>query len=151
MDNAGRAERHTRRCTQLEEDRRTMQLTVTLTVAAVLLFAVAGMPAPAQPRGNGNGACTAEREKFCKDVEPGPGRIRRCLEEHEADLSAPCKQHLEHMQARTRAIEEACKDDVIKFCKSVSVGGFNLRNCLKRHEPELAPSCKTVLEETKQP
>ena len=128
-----------------------MQIKVTLALMALLMLALAHTPAPAQPRGNGSGACTAEKEKFCKDVEPGAGRIRRCLEEHGAELSDACKQHLEQMRARTRTIEEACRDDVTKFCKSVSVGGGSLRNCLKRHDPELSPSCKTALEESKKP
>ncbi len=128
-----------------------MQRQVSVALLAGLMLGLARAPAPAQPRGNGGGACTVDLEQFCKGVEPGAGRIHRCLEEHEAQLSDACKQHVAQMRERTRTIEEACKDEVTKFCKSVSVGGGRVRNCLKRHEPALSPSCKTALEETKQP
>ncbi len=36
-------------------------------------------------------ACEADAQKFCKDVQPGQGRIVRCLREHEKDLSAGCR------------------------------------------------------------
>lgn len=37
-------------------------------------------------------ACSADYKKLCPDVRMGGGRIVRCLKEHEADLSAPCRQ-----------------------------------------------------------
>lgn len=36
-------------------------------------------------------ACTGDMEKFCKDVQPGGGRILRCLSEHTQDLSSACR------------------------------------------------------------
>ena len=36
-------------------------------------------------------ACKADVEKFCKDVKPGGGAIMKCLKEHDAELSEPCK------------------------------------------------------------
>jgi len=39
--------------------------------------------------------CHADRQKFCKDIKPGEGRIRACLNEHQADLSAKCKAGIE--------------------------------------------------------
>lgn len=36
--------------------------------------------------------CKADRKKFCKDVKPGEMRIINCLKEHEAELSAGCKE-----------------------------------------------------------
>jgi len=36
-------------------------------------------------------ACQADIETFCKDVKPGQGRIMKCLKEHDAELSEPCK------------------------------------------------------------
>jgi hypothetical protein len=37
-------------------------------------------------------ACAADYKKLCPDVRMGGGRIVRCLKEHDADLSAPCRQ-----------------------------------------------------------
>jgi hypothetical protein len=37
-------------------------------------------------------SCGADYKKLCPDVRMGGGRIVRCLKEHEAELSAPCRQ-----------------------------------------------------------
>lgn len=39
-------------------------------------------------------ACTNDIEKFCRGVEPGEGRIARCLEEHNPALSPGCAEKL---------------------------------------------------------
>jgi len=41
---------------------------------------------------------------------------------------------------------QACKADHAKFCKSVQPGGGRIVECLKSHEAELAPACKTALD-----
>jgi hypothetical protein len=37
-------------------------------------------------------ACTGDMEKFCKNVQPGQGRILSCLMEHARELSPACSQ-----------------------------------------------------------
>jgi hypothetical protein len=39
-------------------------------------------------------ACHNDAQKFCKDTEPGKGRIAQCLKQHEAELSQDCRKHL---------------------------------------------------------
>jgi hypothetical protein len=39
-------------------------------------------------------ACRADAEKLCKDIQPGGGRLHRCLKENEASLSAACRDSL---------------------------------------------------------
>ncbi len=36
-------------------------------------------------------ACGEDRNKFCKDVQPGGGRILQCLQGHQADLTVGCQ------------------------------------------------------------
>ncbi len=37
-------------------------------------------------------ACHDDVMKFCKDVEPGAGRIAKCLREHQSELSHDCQE-----------------------------------------------------------
>lgn len=41
-------------------------------------------------------ACKDDREKFCKDVAVGEGRIHDCLKQHLGELSAACKERIEN-------------------------------------------------------
>ncbi|HWU44718.1 MAG TPA: cysteine rich repeat-containing protein [Bdellovibrio sp.] len=36
-------------------------------------------------------ACHDDYEKFCDNVEPGKGRIKKCMKEHKSDLSQTCQ------------------------------------------------------------
>jgi hypothetical protein len=36
-------------------------------------------------------ACAEDIQKFCKDIQPGGGRIAKCLKEHACDLSPACR------------------------------------------------------------
>jgi len=36
--------------------------------------------------------CDDDINKFCSDVQPGEGRIVKCLDKHEKDVSARCKE-----------------------------------------------------------
>ena len=51
--------------------------------------------APAPTVGTRHGACSADIQKFCADVEHGKGKIRECLKQHIADLAGPCKARME--------------------------------------------------------
>ena len=39
-------------------------------------------------------ACRDDVRRFCRDVEPGDGRIHACLKAHEAELMPGCRDHL---------------------------------------------------------
>jgi hypothetical protein len=37
-------------------------------------------------------ACAGDVKNFCKDVQPGGGRVLKCLREHTKELSSACRQ-----------------------------------------------------------
>ena len=47
-------------------------------------------------------ACTGDVEKFCKDVQPGGGRILKCLREHAQELSPACGQEIEKTRGKVQ-------------------------------------------------
>jgi hypothetical protein len=96
------------------------------------------------------GACADDVLKFCKDVQPGEGRIIKCMKEHENELSPGCKAQLAHVKEKVREAREACEDDILRFCGNVKPGGGRIVHCLKEHEIELSPQCKAKMEEHQQ-
>jgi hypothetical protein len=92
------------------------------------------------------GPCRDDREKFCKDVKPGQGRIIKCLNEHESELSATCKEHLAMMKEKMAEFKKACGDDSKKYCKKNRPGKGRIIRCLKEHETELSDPCKEFIQ-----
>lgn len=85
-------------------------------------------------------ACRAEAEKFCAGMKPGEGKLLKCLQGHEADLSDACK-------ARLNTVNQfmACVEDIMHFCPGeVPVGGEAIK-CLRQHDTDLSTACKNEL------
>eukprot|EP00197_Chlamydomonas_leiostraca_P010927 CAMPEP_0202884756 /NCGR_PEP_ID=MMETSP1391-20130828/41312_1 /ASSEMBLY_ACC=CAM_ASM_000867 /TAXON_ID=1034604 /ORGANISM="Chlamydomonas leiostraca, Strain SAG 11-49" /LENGTH=982 /DNA_ID=CAMNT_0049567983 /DNA_START=167 /DNA_END=3115 /DNA_ORIENTATION=+ len=70
-------------------------------------------------------SCRAERQLFCKDVQPGQARVFRCLAENmnDADFSNTCKYQIIYKLQRRQAnwkldppLRKACKADVASYC-----------------------------------
>ena len=109
----------------------------------ILLGALAAVPAEAaQGAGPRSGPCSEDMAKYCRDVQPGGGRILKCMQEHENELSPGCKQHVAEMKERAKEVRQACSDDVMQFCKDVQPGQGRIASCLKQHENELSADCK---------
>ena len=90
--------------------------------------------------------CAEEIAKFCKDVKPGGGRILGCLNEHEKELSASCREKLGESKKRLMEAQQACTGDMEKFCKDVQPGGGRILKCLREHTQELSPACRKITE-----
>ena len=45
--------------------------------------------------------------------------------------------------AITSAAERPCRADIEKFCADVSRGGGRVAECLRQHQADLSPECKT--------
>ena len=86
-------------------------------------------------------ACGADLKEVCAEVEPGGGRITKCVQEHFAQLSVSCQNAL----IGSVTITKACSDDYRQKCAGVQPGGGRSQACLKDHFTELAKSCKESL------
>lgn len=84
--------------------------------------------------------CRAEMDKFCKDVAAGEGRILKCLQEHDAELSEACRAYV-----NTASQYVACLDDVLRLCPNTQPGGARAMKCLRAHQGELSTECKNEL------
>jgi len=47
-------------------------------------------------------ACSGDVEKFCKEVKPGEGRILKCLDGHEQELSSACRQGIDTLKRKVQ-------------------------------------------------
>src|SRR5258708_10441836 len=115
-----------------------MQIRFLIVAAAAL--ALASLPARAEGH-----PCKDDAEKLCKDVKPGGGRIIKCLKEHEAELSAACKEVQAKVAERMKEIHEDCHDDVQKLCHDVKPGRGRVIRCLRRHHDKVSEACQTAL------
>jgi hypothetical protein len=125
--------------------RKTGIVAIMFAVAALWLSLAAVHVIEAQ----GQGPCADDLQKFCKDVQPGAGRMARCLKEHENDLSLACKRQIEEVKKRVHEFREACQDDVLRLCTGVKPGGGRILTCLKENTNELSPECKAKMDTQK--
>lgn len=104
-----------------------------LCLAVVALWA---LPASANP-------CQGDIEKFCKNVEPGGGRIIQCLKQNEASLSDACKKAKVEKMEKFQGLRDACAEDVTKLCGSVAgAGPGKVRRCLRDNKDKVSTACK---------
>jgi hypothetical protein len=102
------------------------------------LLAAAALLAAGQANAAQSGAamaCVKDYRQFCKSVPTGGGRSVACLKEHAAELSAPCKEQVQ--------VLEACAPEIKKLCGE-GAGAGELRTCLKAHASELSADCKAA-------
>lgn len=92
------------------------------------------------------GACADDVAKICKDVQPGQGRLIKCMKEHENELSPGCKANLAGIKEKRHEAREACADDIVRFCGNIQPGKGRVIHCLKEHENELTPQCKMKIQ-----
>ncbi|GAB4823102.1 hypothetical protein N2152v2_010148 [Parachlorella kessleri] len=69
--------------------------------------------------------CAGEVQRFCEGLEPGEGRVWRCLEDHrqQAGFSAGCRSYLESFMQRQSSdyrlnygLRASCEDDIARLC-----------------------------------
>lgn len=88
--------------------------------------------------------CTADREKFCGNVERGEGRVARCMKENEANLSPACRDFRAKRKAASREVAAECADDAVELCATLVRG--EKKKCLFEKIADVSPECKAKLE-----
>ena len=66
--------------------------------------------------------CKKDIAKFCNGIEPGEGRLLKCLKLSEEKLTPPCKQQLTQIEKAVEEVQNACADDYAIFCSSLLPG-----------------------------
>ena len=89
----------------------------------------------------GEGPCAEDAKKFCGNMQPGGGRIAKCMKEHESQVSPACQSAMKQAEQRLEEFSKDCKPDAEKFCKGIRPGQGRILACLKSHQAELAPAC----------
>jgi hypothetical protein len=109
-----------------------------LVLASLLLLASAGAMAQ---QSAARQACSADIKQLCAEVKPGDGRLKACVKEHFAQLSATCQTAL----LGTVTITKSCKADAQQKCSGIEPGGWHIQTCMKDHFTELTEPCKDSL------
>jgi hypothetical protein len=91
------------------------------------------------------GPCATDKENFCKGIQPGEGRIVKCLKEHEAQLSSDCKAHREKVKEHLKEVKEACHEDVEALCDGVRPGQGRIIKCLHEHKDKVSAACQSEM------
>jgi len=90
----------------------------------------------------GERPCAGDVAKFCSDVKQGHGRIAKCLEKHETQLSSECKAEFAGVKEVIKKAFKACEDDIIKYCPWVQSGEGRILSCLKENKSHLSEECR---------
>jgi hypothetical protein len=94
--------------------------------------------------------CTQEIQSLCAGVQPGGGRILRCLKTNEARLSMACVQRLHDLEETMAGPLGACRDDWVTYCyhSHASTTRESIRQCLLTYQAEVSASCQKALQDT---
>ncbi|KAG1656262.1 hypothetical protein FOA52_011910 [Chlamydomonas sp. UWO 241] len=82
-------------------------------------------------------ACRDDVDKLCATVEPGEGRVHKCLRDNRKKLSETCRKEelrLEEIEANNVELSvgvlKSCKSERRMYCKAVSTGSARVFRCL---------------------
>ena len=100
-------------------------------------------PVEATTKGGALAACRPDVEKLCGSAPKG-GR-RNCLKENAAKLSPECTTAMTDLEAKAKAMREACAPDVKTHC-AAGVKGPSIVQCLRENRGKLSPACGTAFE-----
>ncbi len=119
--------------------------------ALVAGFLFPGLPTGTDASAAARNACSDDIATFCKNIEPGWINLMDCLEKHESNLSAACREfeakmggarvEREERAREKRMFRQVCRADVDKYCKDAVPRQGGIVKCLNDHERELSEPC----------
>jgi hypothetical protein len=89
--------------------------------------------------------CAEDAVRLCQGMQPGGGRVAKCLGEHSGELSSACKDSMARIKVKAKSFRQACGQDARKFCKDEKRGGGRIMKCLVQHKDELSPACQGMM------
>jgi hypothetical protein len=115
--------------------------------AALLVFASSASFAQTAPSEDDAGkagrarlaVCHADLAKLCPDAKGA--KRRTCLKDNTAKLSSECASAYADVQAKAKAMREACAEDVKTHCTGVK----GVTKCLRTNEAKLTPACNAAV------
>jgi len=101
-------------------------------------------------------ACRTDVETYCKDTEPGEGRVHACLRFNRDKISERCRVEetklaaVEYRDIRLRPkLNKLCSEEKAVYCKDVKPGKARVIKCLMENmaQPNFGEDCKGELQE----
>lgn len=90
-------------------------------------------------------ACGNDVKKLCADVQPGQGRIIKCLRDNKREISGTCNHFMGQVRQKAMKMRAACKDDAKKLCSQVKPGEGRIIKCLLENREKLGQACNKAL------
>jgi hypothetical protein len=89
--------------------------------------------------------CRADAQKLCAKVQPGQGRLARCLVDNASLVSQSCQGAINQVRLIRTKLTGSCAGDVGQLCRDVPEGAGRILGCLRKHEASLSRDCKDAL------
>jgi Golgi apparatus protein 1 len=88
--------------------------------------------------------CTQALLDVCKDIAPGYGALRMCVDNNWRKLELQCGLK---KREDPESIPEACESDALEFCKHVVKGDGRMLSCLQAYEADsrLSADCRSAI------
>lgn len=94
--------------------------------------------------------CKDDVAKYCGDVEPGEGRIARCIAKNKDKFSPECRAAMTKARQDVEAIFVSCYEDQKKYCADIEPGQGRVMRCMREHREQLSDKCRSEVERVRQ-
>ena len=94
-------------------------------------------------------ACMPDLERLCQGVQPGEGRIMKCMTENKSHVSPACAAAMKEKEQDEQSAGDdfaACQQDYQRYCKGVQPGGGRIMQCMVDNRTRVSAPCAAVLD-----